>query len=474
MFDEYSQNSFQLYLDNFYKNTKIENFVVRMNNCKKWNSFLMFMRVNLTIFKKIFLYIISVLYLSDMPYYFLPDNIRSRLFLGILGVLIFFTHYTHKFKISKPIYYNILLLLALLFPFLITIIINTIIDSWGFRAILNTFVFFAAFLVIFFFKKEFKSKDSSFNIDEIVKFVINIILINIFIAIIMFFHTPFKDFIFSIQGYSNNEALNYFSSFRLFGIGNFSLFPSGVFCSVGLILTTYFLKRKITFKWSIIYLIILISGIFFARTTLIGFFISIIFFFFPEKFSFITIVKTFKKVLLLFLVLFVIFVLSGDFLKKIIIESSDNKMQKHALELFVNFFVSNKFETESTNDLKTMYVYPDDLKTWIIGDGRFSAEDGIHYYKGTDVGYLRILFFMGLIGISVFFFQKIYLFFSTIKLDKSISLDFKQFLFFLFILMIVLNFKGFVDLDVIIFLFFWAFILYGREKKHIIRRGTSS
>ena len=84
--------------------------------------------------------------------------------------------------------------------------------------------------------------------------------------------------------------------------------------------------------------------------------------------------KTFKKVLLLFLVLFVIFVLSGDFFKKIIIESSDNKMQKHALELFVKFFVSNKFETESTNDLKTMYVYPDDLKTWIIGDGRFSAE----------------------------------------------------------------------------------------------------
>ena len=104
----------------------------------------------------------------------------------------------------------------------------------------------------------------------------------------------------------------------------------------------------------------------------------------------------------------------------------------------------------------------------------FLLKDGIHYYKGTDVGYLRILFFMGLIGISVFFFQKIYLFFSTIKLDKSISLDFKQLLFFLFILMIVLNFKGFVDLDVIIFLFFWAFILYGREKKHIIRRGASS
>ena len=64
----------------------------------------MFMRVDLTILKKIFLYIISVLYLSDMSFYFLPDNIRSRLFLGILGALIFFTHYTHKFKISKPIY----------------------------------------------------------------------------------------------------------------------------------------------------------------------------------------------------------------------------------------------------------------------------------------------------------------------------------------------------------------------------------
>ena len=31
LFDEYSQNSFRLYLDNFDKNTKIENFMVKMN-----------------------------------------------------------------------------------------------------------------------------------------------------------------------------------------------------------------------------------------------------------------------------------------------------------------------------------------------------------------------------------------------------------------------------------------------------------
>lgn len=52
-----------------------------------------------------------------------------------------------------------------------------------------------------------------------------------------------------------------------------------------------------------------------------------------------------------------------------------------------------------------MYVFPDNLKTWIIGDGYFNGpEDSdpyytgeiwdIGYYKGTDVGYLRFIFIL--------------------------------------------------------------------------------
>ena len=63
----------------------------------------------------------------------------------------------------------------------------------------------------------------------------------------------------------------------------------------------------------------------------------------------------------------------------------------------------------SNEILKSMVVFPDSLHTWIIGDGYFNnskydvyylgdaTEAG--YYMGTDIGYLRFLFYFGTIGL---------------------------------------------------------------------------
>lgn len=55
-----------------------------------------------------------------------------------------------------------------------------------------------------------------------------------------------------------------------------------------------------------------------------------------------------------------------------------------------------------------MVVFPDNIKTWIIGDG-YSANPSIYdpyyvgvqylgFYKNTDIGYLRFIFFFGILG----------------------------------------------------------------------------
>ena len=59
-----------------------------------------------------------------------------------------------------------------------------------------------------------------------------------------------------------------------------------------------------------------------------------------------------------------------------------------------------------------MYVFPDNLKTWLIGDGYFdgpSLTDPYYvgptmtgFYKWTDVGYLRFIFYFGVIGLVAF------------------------------------------------------------------------
>ena len=55
-----------------------------------------------------------------------------------------------------------------------------------------------------------------------------------------------------------------------------------------------------------------------------------------------------------------------------------------------------------------MYRFPETLKTWIIGDGYMLSANNdpyyigpfyLGYYKGTDVGYLRFIYYFGIIGL---------------------------------------------------------------------------
>ena len=58
-----------------------------------------------------------------------------------------------------------------------------------------------------------------------------------------------------------------------------------------------------------------------------------------------------------------------------------------------------------------MIVFQDNIKTWIIGDGYFdnpfatdpyyTGEHAGGFYKGTDIGYLRFIFYCGLAGLIV-------------------------------------------------------------------------
>lgn len=72
----------------------------------------------------------------------------------------------------------------------------------------------------------------------------------------------------------------------------------------------------------------------------------------------------------------------------------------HAFEMFFRAMEGNGFGTDSTDALATSHlVFPESGLTWLFGDGYFSdpLQEGVNY-KGTDIGYLRILFYVGLSG----------------------------------------------------------------------------
>ena len=74
-----------------------------------------------------------------------------------------------------------------------------------------------------------------------------------------------------------------------------------------------------------------------------------------------------------------------------------------AFEGFFNFFNKGELTTGSTEVLQTMWRWPQDDKTWIIGSGLYGG-----FIYGTDIGYCRLILYSGLIGFVTFALSFVY------------------------------------------------------------------
>lgn len=80
---------------------------------------------------------------------------------------------------------------------------------------------------------------------------------------------------------------------------------------------------------------------------------------------------------------------------------------EYGFEGFFSLFESGEFQTSSTDELSTMWVWPQDTQTWVIGSGLFLSKSSDFTYF-SDIGYCRFIFYSGLIGITVFGLYFIY------------------------------------------------------------------
>lgn len=95
----------------------------------------------------------------------------------------------------------------------------------------------------------------------------------------------------------------------------------------------------------------------------------------------------------------------------VILYNTNDVFYKNLRFGFEGFFAlaeKGKWDMNSTNILtQNMVVFPDNMKTWIIGDGYganpyydpYYVGPAYHgFYMGTDIGYLRFIFFFGILG----------------------------------------------------------------------------
>lgn len=398
-------------------------------------------RITFTVICK---YIILLLLIFNVRYpvvwTFLPITVTR--IIQILGLLFFIKHLAKRnFLLEKRISYSLLLFCFLiLFSFCPSILSGSE-DTAFFKFSSNTvWYFFSSFFII----KVFSSlKLSITNILELIVFT------GVFqacISLFMFVNPTLYNMIMSmitLTGGALTDSI--LVEYRLMGIGN-SFWTAGVNYGMDLLFLTvlaylgdsYIYKKKILYWCCII--IVIVAGILSART----FFISLLpiglFILITNKKILSFFISSFKTIVIIVLLL----LLSIKLLSNFIDIDRFEKIFSWALEIFINFFAGDGMQSSSTDTMFSMYVFPDNIKTWLIGDGFYEMSDG-SYYKGTDIGFLRQIYYYGIIGL-VFYWVVLGRFYkctaSYYKNKPIVNLIKVMFLF-----SIVLSFKGIIDLS---------------------------
>lgn len=133
---------------------------------------------------------------------------------------------------------------------------------------------------------------------------------------------------------------------------------------------------------------------------------------------------------------------------------------RFAFEGFFSLAEKGTWEVHSNEILKNMVVFPDEIKTWIIGNGYFENPyynepyyTGVQwhgYYQNTDIGYLRFIFYFGIFGLITFmaYFIKVALTCRKRLPETGV----------LFLMLLLLNFTIWCKVSSDIFLVFALFL----------------
>lgn len=403
--------------------------------------------------KSIVLYTVLFFYIYAVPFVFLP--VSTRVLFGIFGFIILtieVLQYKINLKLNKQLLYFLVLLFLIPFISLISIGINQANDI---EFIKYPISMIAILLASYFVAKVLNRFYRKLDFQNVSLLIVNVILIQSIVAFMMFLIPELRDFLLGIQKLSPDdiERMSDFFEFRILGFGTM-FFGAGVISGFGLILIGallrfYNLNSKQTILLSIKFLFILLIGMMMARTTLIGGLLGLMLIFFPKNFK-ATISMFRKRFLFLFNITIIplIFVSVLFFVVPKIGEMLE-PLFNFAFEIFINYFEKGSAESASTTQLQHMYVFPENIKTWIIGDGFWANPYGSGYYMQTDVGYLRLIYYFGLIGLVTYLIVQFFAI-KTIFKNYNLSVIFYR---IVFSYLLILNLKGFADLLPFIFLY---------------------
>lgn len=241
-------------------------------------------------------------------------------------------------------------------------------------------------------------------------YVIVVCVLQCFIAFTKEYYLPLKTF---VDNLVTGEAFMGKAEGRLYGIGA-ALDVAGLRFSAILVTISYFCVnaneyvRKRYVGWYLIaFVIIAVIGNMMSRSTTIGLIISLSYLLYSTFFS-KNVEKESLKMAWMYLggicaviipIIVILYYINDTFYTNI----------RFAFEGFFNWWELGRYENKSNTILLNMIVFPDNLSTWIFGDGYIVKPELVDpyyqgplyggFYKDTDIGYLLFIFYFGLIGL---------------------------------------------------------------------------
>ena len=306
------------------------------------------------------------------------------------------------------------------------------------------------------------------SVELICHYLIGVCVAQCFIAILIDNYPFVKDFVSRMISSGFLNAAEMEDKERLYGIGCALDVAGTRFAAVLIMIAAMIAKYKAKnlyrlYTYLFAFVIISVIGNMIARTTTVGMALALCYWLikaYPYSFS-ITWRSNgiLKHIVLLFIVVLPVLVSMYNN------NPAVREDLRFAFEGFFSLAEKGEWDVHSNDRLMTMYVFPDNAKTWIIGDGYFDGPTNTDpYYVGppmtgfymwTDVGYLRFIFYFGLIGLTAFM-----VFF--VKCGQTCAKKFNGYSL-LFWLLTLLNFIIWFKVSTDIFVVFALFLCISKE-----------
>ena len=406
------------------------------------------------------LLIVTSFFFFPFEFTFLP-GINTKMLLAAMGLVLFVARAAASRSASLDRDFFVLIVFASIVSLsgIISVVYNATTDLSYASYVVSFFVWMGG---AYFVVSSIRFLHGKVTPLMVINYLAAICVVQCVIALLISRNPLVKDFVDSFLG---GDGFMGKLENRMYGIGC-ALDVAGLKFSCVLVAISFVVmnglcqpKLQTTIYW-IAYLVIAVVGNMIGRTTSVGVVVSLIYILVHCIFYGY---REFLKSRVLPLLLLMVALLP----LLIYLYNNSPKTREDLRFGFEGFFSlaeTGRWETNSNNRLSDMFVLPDNPKTWIIGDGyfdnpysdpNFNGDNPTEFYKGTDVGYLRFIYYFGVIGLISFVVFFLVAFWECALRHRKYAI--------LFLMILTINYIVWVKVSSDIFLIFSLFLCIPSE-----------